>query len=66
MSQGWNAVYLGRDDNGNHQFWKIDGGKDTYTVNDRLSNGPSDHLSAIRGSVDINGLLRADQTAGVD
>ncbi len=25
-SQGWNAVYLGRQDNGSHQFWTSDVG----------------------------------------
>ena len=63
-NQGWNVIYLGKDENGKDQFWKIHG---TFTDKNPGKTGSAisgEYLSSAQGTPDTAGLLGIDQNSG--
>jgi hypothetical protein len=69
-SQGWNVIYLGKDENGKDQFWRTMSGTFTDSqpgeVGGRVFGDgiAGEYLAGIRGTTDINALIAMDQRPG--
>ncbi len=64
-NNGWNVIYLGKDESGKDQFWRI--GK-TFVDSNPGATGTgevaNEYLSGVSGTTDINKLLYMDRTEG--
>lgn len=68
-SQGWNAVYLGRETDGSHRFWSTNIGIVTvnFTPNTWLPDGSlaGYYLGAVQASPNVNRLQSWDQSRSI-